>query len=82
MSDTWIRRLWPAAGFQCAFIAAVTLLKAAANAVVIARFQPQALPYLYVAAAALTAAVTSLAAVMSSRGTGREPMQLAWLGAG
>ncbi len=82
VQGTWIRRLWPAAAYQCAFIAAITLLKAAANAVVVARFQPQALPYLYVAAAALTAAVTTMAAMTSSRRTGREPIRLAWIGAG
>lgn len=49
-------RLWPAATFQFALIAGVTQLKTAANALVLSRLESQALPYLYLLGALLTAA--------------------------
>lgn len=57
----WFHRIWPAAAFQLSFVAAVALLKSAANALVLSRYQAGALPYLYVGAAAITAAVAALA---------------------
>ena len=45
--SSWGQRLWPAATFQFALIAGVTQLKTAANALVLSRFESQALPYLY-----------------------------------
>ena len=64
MADTepsWGQRLWPAATFQFALIAGVTQLKTAANALVLSRFESQALPYLYLVGALLTAALTRAA---------------------
>ncbi len=58
--SSWGQRLWPAATFQFALIAGVTQLKAAANALVLSRFESQALPYLYLVGALLTAALTVL----------------------
>ncbi|HYO69615.1 MAG TPA: hypothetical protein VEU33_26420, partial [Archangium sp.] len=59
-SQSWGHRLWPAATFQIALIAGVTQLKTAANALVLSRFESQALPYLYLVGALLTAALTVL----------------------
>ncbi len=56
-------RLWPAAAFQFTFIAAVAMLKPGANALVLARFQPNALPWLYMAAAAITGGLAAFTAV-------------------
>ncbi len=81
MSSLTFQRIAPAAAFQICFLAAVTLLKPAANALVVARFRPEALPYLYVGSAALTAAVTALAAVLGRRSR-KEPLRLALVGAG
>jgi HEAT repeat protein len=58
--SSWGQRLWPAATFQFALIAGVTQLKTAANALVLSRFESQALPYLYLVGALLTAALTVL----------------------
>ena len=58
--SSWGQRLWPAATFQFALIAGVTQLKTAANALVLSRFESQALPYLYLAGALLTATLTVL----------------------
>jgi HEAT repeat protein len=58
--SSWGQRLWPAATFQFALIAGVTQLKTAANALVLSRFESQALPYLYLGGALLTAALTVL----------------------
>ena len=52
--SSWGQRLWPAATFQFALIAGVTQLKTAANALVLSRFESQALPYLYLGGALLT----------------------------
>jgi HEAT repeat protein len=59
-SSSWNRRLWPAAAFQFALIAGVTQLKAAASALVLSRFESQAMPYLYLLGALMTAALTVL----------------------
>ncbi|MFP2911623.1 PBS lyase, partial [Pyxidicoccus sp. 3LFB2] len=59
-SSSWNRRLWPAAAFQFALIAGVTQLKTTANALVLSRFESQALPYLYLLGALMTAALTVL----------------------
>ncbi|WP_141621865.1 cyclic nucleotide-binding domain-containing protein [Myxococcus sp. AB036A] len=59
-SSSWNRRLWPAAAFQFALIAGVTQLKTASNALVLSRFESQALPYLYLLGALMTAAMTVL----------------------
>ncbi|XXF76009.1 cyclic nucleotide-binding domain-containing protein [Myxococcaceae bacterium GXIMD 01537] len=53
-------RLWPAATFQFALIGGVTQLKSAASALVLSRFESQALPYLYLVGALITAALTVL----------------------
>lgn len=50
----------PAAAFQFALIAGVTQLKAAASALVLSRFESQAMPYLYLLGALMTAALTVL----------------------
>ena len=54
---TWARRLWPAAVFQISFVGSLALLKPGANALVISRFSVAALPWLYLAVAAATAAL-------------------------
>jgi HEAT repeat protein len=59
------RRLWPAAAFQFFFVAAVALLKPAANAMVLSRYQSGALPWLYLGAAAVTAGLAAANAVGS-----------------
>ncbi|WP_141323030.1 cyclic nucleotide-binding domain-containing protein [Myxococcus sp. AB025B] len=59
-TSSWNRRLLPAAAFQFALIAGVTQLKTAANALVLSRFDSQALPYLYLLGALITAALTVL----------------------
>ncbi|MBS1149768.1 MAG: HEAT-like repeat-containing cyclic nucleotide-binding lyase [Myxococcaceae bacterium] len=53
------RRLWPAAAFQFFFIGAVAMLKPAANALVLTRYQSGALPWLYIGGAALTALIAA-----------------------
>ncbi len=58
--STWRHRLWPAAAFQFALITGVTQLKTAANALVLSRFESQALPYLYLVGALLVAVLTVL----------------------
>lgn len=79
-AQRWIIRLWPLATWQLTFVAAVSLLKSAANALVLHRYQAGALPYLYVAAAAITAALTGLLAARAGR-TSRGPAALALGGA-
>ncbi len=59
-SQSWGHRLWPAATFQFALIGGVTQLKTAASALVLSRFESQALPYLYLVGALITAALTVL----------------------
>ena len=53
------RRLWPAATFHFFFIGAVAMLKPAANALVISRYQSSALPLLYIGGAAFTALIAA-----------------------
>jgi HEAT repeat protein len=48
------RQIAPAAAFQLCFVAGTALLKASANALVVARFEAAALPWLYIAAAIFT----------------------------
>ncbi|RYZ36940.1 MAG: cyclic nucleotide-binding domain-containing protein [Myxococcaceae bacterium] len=58
--SSWNRRVLPAGAFQFALIAGVTQLKTAANALVLSRFESQALPYLYLLGALMTATLTLL----------------------
>lgn len=73
----WVRRLLPAAAYQFFFIVAVSMLKPAANALTLARFQTSALPWLYLGSALLTALLT--AASLGRRRAG--PGRLAFVGA-
>jgi HEAT repeat protein len=74
---SWVRRLWPAAGFQCCFIAALALLKPAANALVLSRFNTALLPWLYIAASLITGGL----AVTGARSTRRpSPVSLSAMG--
>lgn len=75
----WARKLWPAAAFQFAFVAAVVLFKSAANAIVLARFEAGALPILYLASAALTAGLSALSTHPRARRVSA-PASLAFLG--
>ncbi|MBU8894978.1 cyclic nucleotide-binding domain-containing protein [Corallococcus sp. M34] len=68
-SSAWNRRIVPAAAFQFALIAGVTQLKTAANALVLSRFESQALPYLYLLGALMTAALTMLPRARPSSAT-------------
>jgi uncharacterized membrane protein len=54
MARSWARRLAPAAAFQFCFIGAVAMLKPATNALVLSRFQSNAMPWLYLTAAIVT----------------------------
>ncbi len=78
--SAWSRRLWPAAAYQFAFVAAIAVLKSAANAQVLARYQVGVLPFLYLAAAGVTAALAGIAAARHERPVG-EPALLALAGA-
>lgn len=70
-------RLWPAAVFQFCFIGAVAMLKPGANALTLSRFSTDALPWLYMAAAA----IASVLAIWGGRGKRRsQPGQLALFG--
>ncbi|MFT3707489.1 MAG: cyclic nucleotide-binding domain-containing protein [Archangium sp.] len=53
MTRSFASRLGPAAAFQFCFIAAVAMLKPGTNALTLSRFKPEALPWLYVAAAVI-----------------------------
>lgn len=66
---SWVQRVWPAASFQFAFVAAVALLKTSANALVLARFHAGTLPYLYLGAAGITVGLSGYAAVHGRRAT-------------
>jgi HEAT repeat protein len=57
MARSWVSRLWPAAVFQFCFIGAVSMVKPGATALMLARWQVDALPWLYMAASLLTAAL-------------------------
>jgi CRP-like cAMP-binding protein/HEAT repeat protein len=59
-TSSWNRRVLPAGAFQFVLIAGVTQLKTAANALVLSRFESQALPYLYLLGALMTASLTLL----------------------
>jgi hypothetical protein len=58
-------KLLPAALFQACFLGAVALYKPAANAVAIARYGSQSLPWLYLGAALLTALLAARSAAAS-----------------
>ncbi len=73
-------RLWPAAVFQFLFIAAVALMKPAANALTLSHFKADALPWLYLAASGTTAALAALSALRS--GARLSPGRLVMIGAG
>ncbi|GMU61494.1 MAG: hypothetical protein AMXMBFR34_32570 [Myxococcaceae bacterium] len=60
MARSWVSRLWPAALFQFCFIGAVSMMKPGATALMLARFQESALPWLYMAAAVVTGALALL----------------------
>ncbi|MEW5740985.1 MAG: cyclic nucleotide-binding domain-containing protein [Myxococcota bacterium] len=60
MARTWVSRLWPAALFQFCFIGAVSMMKPGATALMLARFQEGALPWLYMAAALVTGTLAVL----------------------
>lgn len=79
-SQSWARRIGPAAAYQFAFVAAVALLKSASNALVLSRFQASALPYLYLVAAGLTATL-SMVSALKPRGKRSEPIVMAAMGA-
>ncbi|MEW6434466.1 MAG: cyclic nucleotide-binding domain-containing protein [Myxococcota bacterium] len=57
MARSWVSRLWPAALFQFCFIGAVSMMKPGATALMLARWQAEALPWLYMAASLVTGAV-------------------------
>lgn len=57
MARSWVSRLWPAALFQFCFIGAVSMMKPGATALMLARWQADALPWLYMAASLVTGTV-------------------------
>jgi len=75
---TWVARVWPLAAFQFFLIGAVAMLKPGTNALVLSRFPPGVLPWLYLAAALTTAGLAALTAVRS--GSRQPPGRLAWVG--
>ncbi len=79
MAKSWAARLAPAATFQFCFIGATAMLKPGANALVLSRFQAGALPYLYMAAAAITGLFAAWTALRPGRRM--SPGRLAWTGA-
>lgn len=78
MARSWVGRLWPAATFQFCFIAAVAMLKPAANALVLDSFQASVLPGLYIGASLLTGAL----AIGTARGRGTAGPAVVALGGG
>ncbi len=64
---SWARRLAPAAIFQFCFVAAIALLKPSTNALVIARYQAGALPWLYLLGALVTGVLAGWNAVRPGR---------------
>lgn len=72
MARPWAARLWPAALFQFCFIAAVAMVKPGATALMLARWQAGALPWLYVAASLLTGVLA-----VQRVGRGRSPGAIA-----
>ena len=59
--------------FHLAFVAAVVLIKSASNALVVARFQADALPPLYIATAATKAKWKRLARAVARSSSGFRP---------
>jgi HEAT repeat protein len=78
MARSWASRLAPAAAFQFCFIGAVAMLKPATNALVLSRFQADAMPWLYLTAAVVTGTLAMLGARLGRRSS---PGRLALLGA-
>lgn len=78
-TQSWASRLWPAATYQLCFVASVSMLKPAANALTLSRYQTSALPWLYLTAAAITGGVAAYTALVPRRRLG--PSSLAALGA-
>ena len=74
-----LNRLLPAALFQACFLGAVALYKPAANAVAIARYGSSSLPWLYLGAALLTAALAAWNA--ATPGRRMPPAAYAFIGA-
>lgn len=74
MTRAWRARLWPAAAFQFCFIAAVAMVKPAANALVLAAFDASVLPWLYLGASFITATL--------ALGGGRGVRRTGWLSLG
>lgn len=62
-----------ASAYHLGFVAAVVLLKSASNALVVARYQAQILPSLYIASALATGLVAWLAVLVQRRGSRRLP---------
>lgn len=62
MTRAWVSRLWPAALFQFCFIGAVSMMKPGATALMLARWQADALPWLYMTASVVTGALAVLRA--------------------
>lgn len=60
MARSWVARLWPAALFQFCFIGAVSMMKPGATALMLARWQADALPWLYMTASLVTGTVAIL----------------------
>ncbi len=78
MARSLSARLGPAAAFQFCFIGAIAMLKPGANALTLSRFNSSALPWLYMAAAFIAAAL----ALLGGEGTRRRnPGYLALFGA-
>ncbi|HCF62594.1 MAG TPA: PBS lyase, partial [Myxococcales bacterium] len=79
MQEGEARQIAPAAAFQLCFVAGTAVLKASANALVVARFEAAALPWLYVAAAVFA----GLSAVIDGtlRKTTAPPRGSLWLAA-
>jgi HEAT repeat protein len=77
----WAARIWPAALWQFCFVGAVALLKSASNALVLARFQASALPWLYLVSAGVTAGLSLAAGPGRPSSTARAPVRIALLGA-
>lgn len=60
MARALVSRLWPAALFQFCFIGAVSMMKPGATALMLARWQADALPWLYMTASVVTGALAVL----------------------
>lgn len=62
-----------ACAYHLGFVASVVLLKSASNALVVARYQAQALPPLYIASALATGLVAWIAVLVQRRGSRKLP---------